>query len=150
MIYLTRRYSFCASHRLHSQALTAEENARTYGKCNNPHGHGHNYFLEVCVAGPVDSSTGMVCDLAVLDDMVHREILERLDHANLNQDVENFRSLVPTSENLCIVILNLLLAQLKSLDSFRSVRLVRVRLDETHANYFEYEGDGAASDRKVR
>src|SRR3990172_8260455 len=108
MIYLTRRAEFSASHYYHSPALSPEENQRLYGKCNNPHGHGHNYVLEVTVAGPVDSQTGMVCDLGFLDDLVQREVLDRFDEVNLNLDTQNFRERVPTTENLCLEIYRLL------------------------------------------
>src|SRR5712691_9767251 len=101
--HLTRRYMFSASHRLHSDAMSEEENKATYGKCNNPYGHGHNYTLEVTVSGPVDESTGMVCNLTDLDDFVQREILERFDHQNLNTLTE-FLKAVPTTENLCVVV----------------------------------------------
>src|SRR3984885_3032577 len=101
--YLTRGYGFSASHRLHSNHMSAEENAATYGKCNNPHGHGHNYALEVTVSGPVDESTGMVCNLVDLDGVVQSEILERLHLQNLNF-LQEFAQSVPTTENLCEAI----------------------------------------------
>ncbi len=78
--YLTRRYLFSASHRLHSDKLSGQQNSATYGKCNNPHGHGHNYSLQVTVSGQVDPETGMVCNLADLDDAVERTVLQRFDH----------------------------------------------------------------------
>ncbi len=95
--YLTRRYRFSASHRLHSQQMSAEENRRTYGKCNNPYGHGHNYALDVTVSGSVDPRTGMVCDLGKLDSVVEREVIERFGHENLNT-LPQFADTVPTSE----------------------------------------------------
>ena len=101
--YLTRRYMFSASHRLHSERLTEEENRETYGKCNNPYGHGHNYIIEVTVGGAVDERTGMVCDLVELDECVRSHVLERYDHQNLNV-LEEFAAEVPTTENLCISI----------------------------------------------
>src|SRR2546427_11660928 len=101
--HLTRGYRFSASHRLHSDDMSPEENVATYGKCNNPHGHGHNYALEITVSGPVDESTGMICNLVDLDGFVQREILERFDHQNLNTMTE-FGEAVPTTENLCMVI----------------------------------------------
>jgi 6-pyruvoyltetrahydropterin/6-carboxytetrahydropterin synthase len=137
-IYLTRRYRFSAAHRLHNEALSAEENARLYGKCNNPHGHGHNYVLDVTVAGPIDPQTGMVCDLARLDRAVRAEILERFDETNLNLDVENFRTRVPTTENICMEIFKLLRPHVEG-DAGRSgVRLDEVRLEETNSNFIEY------------
>ncbi len=101
MVYLTRRYRFCASHRLHNEALTDEANLRIYGKCDSPFGHGHNYVLEVTVKGPIDQETGMVFDLVALDGIVEKEVLERFDYTNLNLDVENFSRRVPTTENVC-------------------------------------------------
>jgi 6-pyruvoyltetrahydropterin/6-carboxytetrahydropterin synthase len=140
MVYLTRRYRFAAAHRLHSDALSEEENHSVYGKCNNPYGHGHNYVLEVTVGGPVDPATGMVMDQGLLDGTVERKVLERFDHKHLNLDVENFRNLVPTTENLCIEIYKLLRTELEASNGARSARLQRVRLEETNSNFFEYEG----------
>lgn len=141
MVYLTRRYRFSASHRLHNDALSAEENRRVYGKCDNPYGHGHNYVLDVAVAGDIDPATGMVFDLGLLDSTVEREVLERFDHTNLNLDVDNFRDVVPTTENLCVEIYNLLREKLRGGVHWPSARLERVRLEETSSNFFEYEGD---------
>lgn len=131
--YLTRRYTFPASHRLHSAALDEAANRETYGKCNNPHGHGHNYSLEITMSGTVDGETGMVCDLAVLDGFVRDEILARYDHANLNK-CSQFEGLVPTSENLCIAIYDIVA------EGFRAATLDKVRLEETSKNSFEYAG----------
>jgi 6-pyruvoyltetrahydropterin/6-carboxytetrahydropterin synthase len=133
-IELTRRYAFAASHRLHSPRLGEEENRRTYGKCNNPYGHGHNYVVEVTVRGPVDPATGMVAHLGELDRYVEGEVLEAFDHKNLNEDVAAFRERVPTTENLCIEIYN-------RLRGFPAARLARVRLEETSLNTFEYCGE---------
>ena len=132
--HLSRRYLFPASHRLHSDAMSAEENAATYGKCNNPHGHGHNYILEVTVSGVVDERTGMVCNLADLDGFVHREILERFGHQNLNS-LPEFAAAVPTTENLCMVIFDILQR------GFRLAHLDKVRFEETMMNSFEYAGE---------
>jgi len=131
--HLTRRYRFPASHRLHSQALTPEENQRVYGKCNNPHGHGHNYALEVTVSGQVDPETGMVCNLADLDGFVGREIVEHYGHANLNT-LPEFEQLVPTTENLCSAIYG------KLKEQFRLAHVEKVRMEETMLNSFEYAG----------
>ena len=133
--HLTRRYMFSASHRLHNDALTAEENRATYGKCNNPYGHGHNYGLEVAVSGPVDQRTGMVCNLTDLDRFVQGEILERFDQQNLNT-LPDFAASVPTTENLCIVIYDILQR------GFRYAHLEKIRFEETMMNSFEYAGDG--------
>jgi 6-pyruvoyltetrahydropterin/6-carboxytetrahydropterin synthase len=131
--HLTRRYRFSASHRLNSAEMSADENRATYGKCNNPHGHGHNYALEVTVSGRVDDRTGMVCNLADLDGFVEREIVSRYDLENLNT-LEEFTRSVPTTENLCIEIFEILQRD------FHLAHLERVRLEETMMNSFEYAG----------
>jgi len=132
--YLTKRYSFSASHRLHNDELAAAENQRIYGKCNNPHGHGHNYALEITVSGPINSRTGMVCDLGELDAAVEREVIARYDHENLNLAPE-FSATVPTSEHLAIRIFEDLQR------SFRAAHVDKVRLVETSRNSFEYAGE---------
>jgi 6-pyruvoyltetrahydropterin/6-carboxytetrahydropterin synthase len=131
--HLTRRYIFSASHRLHSDSLTPEENRQVYGKCNNPHGHGHNYALEVTVSGQVDAATGMVCNLVDLDAAVRGEVIERFDHMNLNLCPE-FTSQVPTTENLSEAIFQILK------QNFNKAHLEKVRLEETAKNSFEYCG----------
>ena len=131
--HLTRRYMFSASHRLHSDAMSDAENLATYGKCNNPYGHGHNYALEVTVSGPVDQSTGMVCNLVDLDGFVQREILERFDLENLNTARNSSRA-VPTTENLCTAIYDILQR------GFTLAHLEKVRIEETMMNSFEYAG----------
>ena len=140
MVYLTRRYRFSAAHRLHNDALDPEENARIYGKCNNPYGHGHNYVVEVTVAGEVDAATGMVCALGLLDGTVEREVLDRFDETHLNLDGESFRTRVPTAENICLEIFDLLRVPLEGAGPGRNTRLERVRLEETNSNFFEYYG----------
>jgi 6-pyruvoyltetrahydropterin/6-carboxytetrahydropterin synthase len=132
--YLTRRYMFSASHRLHSDAMSEEENVATYGKCNNPYGHGHNYALEVTVSGPVDERTGMICNLADLDGFMQREVLDRFDVQNLNM-LADFADLVPTTENLSAVIHDIVHR------GFKSAHLEKVRIEETMMNSFEYEGN---------
>jgi len=132
--YLTRRYMFSASHRLHSDRMSVEENVATYGKCNNPYGHGHNYAVELTVSGPVDGQTGMVCNLVDLDGFVHREVLERYDHQNLNL-LPEFRETVPTTENLCIAIYQIVKR------GFVQAHLEKVRIEETMMNSFEYAGE---------
>ena len=132
-VHLTRRYMISASHRLQSAALTNKQNLATYGKCNNPHGHGHNYALEVTVSGQVSPATGMVCNLADLDEAVHRNVIERFDHQNLNTLVD-FAGIVPTTENLAEVIHNILK------QGFRSAHLEKIRIEETLMNSFEYAG----------
>ncbi len=132
--YLTKRYRFSASHRLHSDEYSDDENRATYGKCNNPHGHGHNYALEVTVSGQVDAQTGMVYDLGALDAVVQGAIIDRFGHENLNC-VEDFAGTVPTSENLAKRVFAILKRELNS------VTLDKVKLEETSQNSFEYAGD---------
>jgi 6-pyruvoyltetrahydropterin/6-carboxytetrahydropterin synthase len=131
--YLTRRYLFSASHRLHSNRMSADENRTTYGKCNNPHGHGHNYTMEITVSGPVDQRTGMVCNLVDLDGFVEAELLARYDRENLNV-LPEFVATVPTTENLCVELFE------KVQRGFHHAHLERVRLEETMLNSFEYRG----------
>jgi 6-pyruvoyltetrahydropterin/6-carboxytetrahydropterin synthase len=133
-IELGRRYRFAASHRLHTEKLSEEENVRVFGKCANPYGHGHNYLLEVRVSGEVDPATGMIANLADLDSFVEREVIEVFDRHSLNEDVAVFRDVVPTTENLCIEIY-------KRLKSFPKAKLERVRVQETTNNSFEYAGE---------
>jgi 6-pyruvoyltetrahydropterin/6-carboxytetrahydropterin synthase len=136
-IELGRRYRFSASHRLHTAQLSEEENWRVFGKCNNPYGHGHNYTLEVAVSGPVDGATGMIANLADLDALVQREVLEPFDHRYLNEEVAEFREAVPTTENLCMEIY-------RRLQAFPHAKLKRVRVEETSNNSFEYWGNEQA------
>jgi 6-pyruvoyltetrahydropterin/6-carboxytetrahydropterin synthase len=135
--HLHRRYRFSASHRLHSEQMSDEENRAMYGKCNNPHGHGHNYVLEVTVSGPVDQN-GMVCNLADLDECVQRNVVARFDLENLSMR-EEFTKAVPTTENLCTVIFDLLNQDILK-RNFSLAHLERVRLEETMMNSFEYYG----------
>lgn len=128
--YLSRRYHFSASHRLHTDAFTAEQNRAAYGKCNNPHGHGHNYTVEVTFAGPVDASTGMVCDLVALDSFAQKNLLAVFDHMNLNT-LAPFRDRVPTTENLTIELARIF-------QGFPAAELTRVRVEETGNNSFQY------------
>lgn len=132
--YFGRRYMLSASHRLHSDALTDDENRVAYGKCNNPHGHGHNYIVEVLVGGPVDPATGMVINLVDLDTVVRTTIQDRFDHANLNLD-SLFANRVPTTENLCKTVYELLN------DAMPAGELEYVRVEETENNFFEYYGE---------
>jgi 6-pyruvoyltetrahydropterin/6-carboxytetrahydropterin synthase len=131
--HLSRRYRLSASHRLHSEAFSDEENRRIYGKCNNPYGHGHNYVIEVTVSGQVDDKTGMVCNLADLDRCVQEEVIGRFDHTNLNV-AKCFSNQVPTTENLCRTVYGLLS------ERFFGAHLERVRVEETSNNFFEYCG----------
>jgi 6-pyruvoyltetrahydropterin/6-carboxytetrahydropterin synthase len=131
---LSRRYSFPASHRLFRAEWSFEQNMRVFGKCANPHGHGHNYTLEVTVTGPVNAGTGMIANLTDLDEFVRKNVLDAFDHANLNEQIPEFRDAVPTTENLCRVIFHRLAA-------FPHARLERIRIEETGKNSFEYAAD---------
>jgi 6-pyruvoyltetrahydropterin/6-carboxytetrahydropterin synthase len=131
--YLTRRYMISASHRLQSDALSDEQNRATYGKCNNPHGHGHNYAVEVTVSGQVSNETGMVCNLVDLDNAVRRGVIDRFDHQNLNT-LPDFADRVPTTENLAAVIYDILKR------SFTDAHLQKIRIEETLMNSFEFAG----------
>ena len=137
--HLTRRYLFSASHRLHAADMTEDWNRTTYGKCNNPHGHGHNYHLEVTVSGPVEPKTGMVCNLVDLDGFVHKEILARYGHENLNT-LPEFAQDVPTTENLCVHIYEILR------QGFHLAHLEKVRMEETMMNSFAYAGGKELTD----
>lgn len=130
---LTRRYRFSASHRLHSDQLTEAENDVTYGKCNNPYGHGHNYVLDVTVQGPVDAVTGRVADLPSLDEFVQKEIVSRYDHRNLNDQVAELSGVVPTTE----VVSAAIHARLDTNWPSQLPALNRVRIWETRNNIFE-------------
>ncbi len=134
MVTLTKTFGFSAAHRLHSAKLSDEENHSVFGKCNNLHGHGHNYELEVTVQGEVDPQTGMILDLGFLMQTVQNEVLDRFDHKHLNEDTAEFHSLNPTGENIVQVIWGLLHPRLGS-------HLVRIGLWETPKNFFEYQGE---------
>jgi len=131
--YFGRRYVLSASHRLHTDALSSEENRATYGKCDNPHGHGHNYVVEVLVGGAVSAETGMVVDMAALDNAVRSKVIDRFDHANLNLD-SLFVNRVPTTENLCRTVFGLLK------DALPAGELEYVRVEETENNFFQCDG----------
>jgi 6-pyruvoyltetrahydropterin/6-carboxytetrahydropterin synthase len=135
MILVTRRAEFSASHVYHNPKLSPEENRRIFGKCNNPHGHGHNYTLEVTVAGSINPTTGMVVDLKELKTLLEREVLQVMDHKFLNQEVAAFANKIPTTENIAVEIWNRLAPKL----AFG--RLHRIRLYETSDLYVDYYGD---------
>ena len=136
MIRLTRKYHFSAAHRLHAVTLSDEENRNIFGKCNNPNGHGHNYYLEVSVAGEPDPVTGMIIPLPELDAVVDRLVIQRFDHKHLNLDTEEFRELNPTAEHIVKVIWDLLKPEIPG--------LCKIGLYETEKNYFEYMGEPVA------
>lgn len=134
MIYVTRRAEFAASHYYHNPDWTPEENRRVFGKCANPHGHGHNYALEVTVAGEVDPRTGMVMDVKELKRILEEEVLEALDHRFLNKEIPAFATKIPTTENIAIEIWKMLAPKL----TFG--RLHRIRLYETPDLFVDYYG----------
>jgi 6-pyruvoyltetrahydropterin/6-carboxytetrahydropterin synthase len=133
-VTVTRRVSFNAAHRLHNPGLSEEENRALFGKCNNPNWHGHNYKLDVSVCGPIDERTGYVIDLKVLRDRVEEHLIEKMDHKNLNVDVEFLRGVNPTAENIVVACWRVLEPVVEP------GRLVRLRLWETDNNYVEYQG----------
>ena len=137
MVQVTRRYRFSASHRLHAASLSEVENRELYGKCNNPHGHGHDYILEVTAMGPIDRASGQAVRTAALDQLVCREVLSGFDHKYVNADIAEFRELVPTSENIIRVIEDRLKKQWSATFPGEWPRLESVRLQETRRNRFE-------------
>lgn len=131
-VAVIRREHFNAAHRLFKESWTTEKNAEIFGKCSLPHYHGHNYELEIKVAGEIDEVTGFVMDLKILSDLVNKYVLERFDHKNLNLDTEEFKTLNPTAENIAVVIFDLLRPHIdKRYDLF-------IRLFETPRNFVEY------------
>ena len=137
MMRVTRRYKFTASHRLHSERFSDGENRELYGKCNNPHGHGHDYVLEVQVRGPLDLISGQVVNVTTLDRLVATQVIQDFDHKYMNADVQEFQELVPTSENIIRVIEQRLAAHWQPVFPGEWPRLEAIRLRETRRNLFE-------------
>ena len=131
--YLSRRYHFSASHRLHTDAFDEAKNRKVFGKCNNPYGHGHNYTVQVTLSGKVDPGTGMVCNLGDLDAFAQTNLLDRFDHTNLNT-LDCFANSVSTTENLSVEIYRIF-------QNFTAARLEHVHIEETSNNSFDYLGD---------
>lgn len=134
MITVFRKEHFNAAHRLHNPNLSEDENERIYGKCNNEYYHGHNYELEVGVKGENDPVTGYVIDMKILSNLIKTHVLEPFDHKNLNEQVEDFKTLIPTAENIAVVIYNRLRPHIDS-----SKKLI-ITLYETPRNYVTYAG----------
>lgn len=134
-VYLTRRETFAAAHRLFMPELSDEENFNLFGKCSNPNWHGHNYTLEVTVFGEVDNETGFVIDIKKLKEIMHENVISKVDHKNLNLDTDFMKGIIPTSENISIAIWD----QLS--DKITGGKLYSVKLYETENNYFEYKGE---------
>jgi len=129
-----RRETFNAAHRLHNPALDAQKNADTFGKCNNLNYHGHNYVLETWVEGEIDPVTGYIIDLKTLSEIIEEEVLKPFDHRNLNLDCPEFKALIPTAENIALVIWNKINARLDP--KFK----LEIRLWETERNSVFYDG----------
>jgi 6-pyruvoyltetrahydropterin/6-carboxytetrahydropterin synthase len=134
MVYVTRREVFSASHRLYNEKFSDEKNQLLFGKCNNLNGHGHNYILEVVVAGEINPDTGYLIDLKVLKEIIIERVIKKVDHKNLNLDVDFLSGKIPTAENIAIGIWNQLNGELPSGE------LYSVKLYETENNYVEYKG----------
>lgn len=134
-VLVTRRVQFCAAHRLNNPDKSDEWNIDQYGTCNHQHWHGHNYILEVTVAGEPDPETGYTLDLSELKQIIHEEIVEKCDHKNFNCDVDFMKNVIPTTENLVIAIWNQLEPRIKQ------GKLYSVRLRETENNSAEYRGE---------
>ena len=134
MVYLTRKEHFCASHRLFNPKFSEKENLSIYGKCAYPNGHGHNYEIEVTVAGEPDPETGMILDLKKIADIIEAEILEKVDHRHLNFDVPFLADVIPTAENLAMVFWKLLSPKISA------GKLFSVKVYETSNNFAEYRG----------
>lgn len=141
MFRVTRRYAIAASHRLHSPQLSDEENRRIYGKCNNPRGHGHNYSIEVSARGPADDATGLAVNVAALDELVRRQVLQPFDHSNLNMDTDAFQGIAPTSENLAVEICRRLKRHWAAAFPGDWPKLEKIRIAETERNIFELSAD---------
>ena len=137
MMYVVRKEHFNAAHRLYNPAWTDERNWEVFGNCSNKNGHGHNFDLEVTVAGEIMPETGFVMDMKVLGDLITREITDKVDHKNLNLDVDFLQGVIPSCENLIIAFWNILAPQIAALGS---ARLHRIRLQETNKNSVEYLG----------
>src|SRR5579872_1350958 len=141
MFRVTRRYQFAASHRLHTPRLSEEENQRVYGKCAYPYGHGHNYQVEVSALGPADALSGRAIDPALLDRLVACQVLEPFEHRNLNLEIESFRHVVPTSENIGIEICRRLKQNWLAVFGGEWPKLEKIRIEETPRNIFEIRAD---------
>jgi 6-pyruvoyltetrahydropterin/6-carboxytetrahydropterin synthase len=135
---ITRREEFSAAHRLHNPALSDDENRRLYGICNNANGHGHNYAVEVTVRGPVPDGTGMVMDLNRLMMILKEELIDAVDHKNLNVDVPFLAGVIPTAENVAVAFWKRIEPRISR---FEGARLHRIRLYESRNNFVDYEGE---------
>lgn len=137
MLYITRKFHFSASHRVYNPALSDEENLKIYGKCSNPNGHGHNYEMDVTVSGDIDPELGYVMDLTQLKILVEKEIIDKVDHKNLNLDVDFMESVLPSTENIAVTFWN----QIESKINAKNRKLYSIRIRETINNSIEYRGN---------
>ncbi len=135
MFYVSRRETFSAAHRLYNPKFSEEENKRIFGKCNNPNWHGHNYTLEVVVAGEINPDTGYVIDLKYLKQIITENVIRKVDHKNLNLETDFMKGIIPTAENIAKAIWYQLV------DKIPTGKLYAVRLHETENNFFEYKGE---------
>jgi 6-pyruvoyltetrahydropterin/6-carboxytetrahydropterin synthase len=136
LLYITRKFHFSASHRVYNPKLSDDENFKIYGKCSNPNGHGHNYEMDVTVAGDVDDDLGYVMDLTQLKILVEKEIIDKVDHKNLNMDVDFMKGILPSTENIAVTFWN----QLESKINAKNRKLYSIRIRETINNSVEYRG----------
>lgn len=141
VVHFSRRYRFSASHRLHAPGMSDEQNRSTYGKCNNPFGHGHNYVVEITVSGVVAPDTGFVVDLPALDALAKRELIDRFDQCHLNTDPAFAADCVPSTENLAYEIRRIFAREVPLLDAVGRLRLQNIRIEETGNNSFDLPGE---------
>ncbi len=132
---ICRKASFNAAHRLHNTNWNEQQNMEVFGKCNNPNYHGHNYDLVIKITGEIKPETGYVVDAKILNEIIQTEIIERFDHKNLNLDTQDFKTLNPTTENIAVIIYNLLIPKIENLNK------LTILLYETERNYVEYSGE---------
>jgi 6-pyruvoyltetrahydropterin/6-carboxytetrahydropterin synthase len=135
MFFVTRREIFSAAHRLYNPKFSDEENERIFGKCSNPNWHGHNYILEVIVAGEINPETGYLIDLKLLKEIIIKNIIDKVDHKNLNTETDFMSGIIPTAENIASAVWNQLV------DKLPGGKLYSVKIYETENNYFEYRGE---------
>lgn len=135
MVYITRRETFSASHRLFNPKFSDEENLKVFGKCSNPNWHGHNYVLEVVVAGEPNPETGFVLNIADLKEIIKQHVISKVDHKNINLETDFMKGIIPSTENLTIAIWNVLA------DKIPHGKLYSIKLSETENNFFEYRGE---------
>ena len=135
MIYVTRREVFSASHRLFNEEFSEQENEKAFGKCSGIYGHGHNYVLEVVVAGEINPKTGYVIDLKILKKIIRENIIDKMDHKHLNYEVDFMKNVIPTAENIAMSIWR----QLEN--KIPSGELFSIKIFETENNYVEYRGE---------